>query len=206
MFTRKPDWSFLLLAALFLGLTTIATIPAAAQDPDWHHLRGTYFSTGETSCVISSTGFNQNLTPATGATVYFQTVAFQGTWKFHADGTVTGENTELLLSLPPSGFAGAGSDDNSFTGTYTVADDGVVTVEVGLVTGTMTTGPLTGLNLSVTPPPLSGRIARDRTAITLTSTIPTLETVTLTTPAGATVAVVPRICYRVRTLIPIWEH
>jgi len=197
---------FVFVLAVAAVLTLVATLPAAAQDPDWHHqLRGTYFSTGDTSCVNSSTGFNPNLTPATGATVYFQSVAFQGTWRFHSDGTVTGQNTELLLTLPPSGFAGAGSDNNSFTGTYTVADDGVVTLEVGLVTGTFTTGPFTGLTLSVTPPPLSGRIARDRTAISLTSTIPNLETVTLTTPAGVTVAVVPRICYRTRTLIPIHE-
>jgi len=182
----------------------VATLPVAAQDPDWHHqLKGTYSSTGETSCVVSSTGFNPNLTPATGATVYFQSVAFQGTWKFQADGTVTGQNSELLLTLPPSGFAGAGSDDNSFTGTYTVADDGVVTLTVGLVTGTFPTGPLTGLTFSVTPPPLSGRIARDGTAITLTSTVPTLETVTLATPTGTTVAVVPRICYRTRVLVPV---
>jgi hypothetical protein len=124
--------------------------------------------------------------------------------RFQADGTVTGQNSELLLTLPPSPFAGAGSDDNSFTGTYTVADDGVVTLKVGLVTGTFTTGPFTGLTLSVTPPPLSGWIARDRTAITLTSTVPTLETVTLATPTGTTVAVVPRICYRTRFLVPVF--
>ena len=181
----------------------VATLPVAAQDPDWHHqLKGTYSSTGETSCVVSSTGFNPNLTPATGATVYFQTSSFQGIWKFHADGTVKGQNSELLLTLPPSGFAGAGSDDNSFKGTYTVADDGVVTLKIGLVTGTFPTGPFTGLTFSVTPPPLSGRIARDRTAITFTSTVPTLETVTLATPTGP--LVVPRICYRTRVLVPVF--
>jgi hypothetical protein len=137
--------------------------------------------------------------------VYFQSSAFQGIWKFQADGTVKGKNSELLLTLPPSPFAGAGSDDNSFlTGTYTVADDGVVTLKIGLVTGTFTTGPFTNLTFSVTPPPLSGWIARDGTAITLTSTVPTLETVTLATPTGTTVAVVPRICYRTRVLVPVF--
>jgi len=34
MFTRKLGWSFLLLAALFLGLTALATVTAAAQDRD----------------------------------------------------------------------------------------------------------------------------------------------------------------------------
>ena len=193
----------LLLFAVVAALVAVATLPAAGQDPDWdHQLKGTYSSTGQNSCVVSSAGFNLNLTPATGATVYFQSSSFQGIWKFQADGTVTGQNSELLLTLPPSSFAGAGSDDNSFKGTYTVADDGVVTLKIGLVTGTFPTGPFTGLTFSVTPPPLSGRIARDGTAITLTSTVPTLETVTLATPTGP--LVVPRICYRTRVLVPVF--
>jgi hypothetical protein len=197
----------LLLLAVAAAFAAVATLPVAAQDRDrdWHQLRGTYFTTGENLCLVSPAGFNPNLTPVDGA--YVQSSGVQGILKFDADGEGTGQQFEELMiahPTPSSGFSpSAGSDEYSFPFTYTVADDGVLTFTAGLVSGTFPTGPFAGLAFSLTPPPLSGRIARDRTAIALTSTVPTLETVTLMTPAGSIVKEVPRICYRTRVLIPV---
>ena len=96
--------------------------------------------------------------------------------------------------------------EDSFPFAYTVAEDGVLTFAPGLVTGTITTGPAAGLAFSDTLPPLTGRIAREGTAITLTSTVPAVETVKVETPTGTIVAELPRICNRMRVLIPVHEH
>ena len=191
----------LVLAATIVG--QVATLPAAEQDWDWHQLRGTYFATGLTSCVVSSTGFNPNLTPAAGGVVYLQSASVQGIWKFHGDGTGTGQLTELQITLPPSGFPGGTGVEDSFPFTHTVADDGVLTFVPGLVSGTITAGPLAGLIFSVNIPPLSGRMAKEGTAITLASTVPAVETLTVETPSGTLVAKIPRICHRTRVLIPV---
>jgi len=196
----------LLLLAVAAAFAAFATLPLAAQDRDrgWHRLKGTYFTTGENLCLVSPAGFT-NLAPVDGA--YVQSSSVQGILKFDADGKGTGLQFEELMiahPTPSSGFSpSAGSDEYSFPFTYTVADDGVLTFTAGLVSGTFPTGPFTGLTFSLIPPPLSGRIARDRTAIALTSTVPTLETVTLMTPAGSVIKEVPRICYRTRVLIPV---
>jgi hypothetical protein len=203
---------FAFRVAVAAAFAAVATLPLAAQDRDrdWHQLRGTYFTTGENLCLVSPAGFSSKLIPVDGA--YVQSSSVQGILKFHANGTGTGQQFEELMiahPTPSSGFSpSAGSDEYSFPFTYTVADDGVLTFTAGLVSGTFPTGPFTGLTFSLTPPQQSGQIARDRSAITLTSTVPTVETVTLALPPppagpGTTVAQVNRICYRTRVLIPV---
>ncbi len=184
----------------------VAALPLAAQQSP--QLTGTYSSTGDSSCLTSSTGFNPNLTPAAGAVVYLLTGDFQGTLKFDTDGTGTGEVSEVYLQFPPAPVSGGSLNHSSFPFTYTVADDGVLTLNTGLVSGTFTAGPFTGFTFSITPPPLSGRVARNGT-ITLTSTVPTPETLTIhfpPPPSGPGDINVTRICYRTRVLIPLVDE
>jgi len=203
------------LAALGLGLVLaaalvgqVATLPAATQDPDWHHLRGTYFATGTTSCIASGAGFNLNRTPMAGEFVYLQTSSAEGIWTFHADGTGTGQLTEVQVTLAmpvPPDLTGASKAEESFSFTYKITDDGALTITPGTVSGTFTSGTEVGDTFTVTIPALSGWIAKDGTAITLASTAVTLETVTVLMPSGGTEATIPQICNRTRVLIPVHE-
>jgi len=193
---------FLLFAfrlAVLAVFASVATLSLAAQGKR-DQLKGTYFFTGEQACLASSLGFNANLTPVAGSVVSVQSASTQGTLKFNADGTGTAEFRELLIVHPPASPLFAGSTEGSFSFTYTVADDGVLTLVPGLVNGTFTAGPLNGVNFTNNPPPLSGRIARNGTAIPLTTIDPTVETVTFGPPLDSSL---PRICHRARTLIPI---
>ena len=195
MFTRKLGWSSLLLAVLLLGVTTVATLPAAAQDRDWHQLRGTYFITGDNACLVSPAGFNSNLTPVDGASV--QSSSVEGTVRL-ANGTGTGQFTELILTHPPASTTGASSSEYSVSFTYTIADDGTLTVTFTSLSGTVLTGPSAGAAFTLTPPPLSGRVARDGSAILLSSIEPTVEMLQIV--GGPSL---PRICHRTRVQIPV---
>jgi len=185
--------------AVLATFASIATLPLAAQGAR-DQLKGTYFFTGEQACLASSLGFNSNLTPVAGSVVTVQSASTQGILKFKTDGTGTAEFEELFIVHPPASPLFAGSQEASFSFTYTVADDGVLTLVSGLVNGIFATGPLTGLTFTNNPPPLSGRIARNGTAIPLTTIDPTVETAQLGPPLSSSL---PRICHRARTLIPI---
>lgn len=190
---------FVFRLAIVAAFAAVATLPLAAQGAR-DQLKGTYFFTGEQACLASSLGFNSNLTPAAGSVVSVQSASTQGILKFNDDGTGTANFKELLIVHPPASPLFAGSQQASFSFTYTVADDGVLTLVSGLVNGTFITGPLTGVTFTNNPPPLSGRIARNGTAIPLTTVNPTVETATFGPPLLSSL---PRICHRARTLIPI---
>ena len=194
-------------AAVVAAVVLVVTFPAAAQDKGWHQLRGTYFQTGTTSCMVSSTGFTGALTPIPSPpapsppVVYFQTSSSQVTLKLNPDGTGTGQGSDFFVTLPPATVPSASLADESFPFTYSVTDERVLTVVVGTVTGTFTAGPFTGVPFSVTPgPTLTGRIGRNGT-ITLTSAAPAVETLTINfPPPPVSVGTVNelRICNRTR--------
>jgi hypothetical protein len=190
---------FALRLAVVAALASVSTLPLAAQGAR-DQLKGTYSFTGDQSCLVSSLGFNPNLTPTTGSVVTVQSASTQGIFRFKADGTGTAQFKELLIGHPPASLLFASSLEASFSFTYTVADDGALTLVPGLVNGTFSTGPFAGLTVTNNPPPLIGRIARNGAAITLTTTDPTVESSTLGPPANA---VFPRICHRMRVLIPV---
>jgi hypothetical protein len=131
--------------------------------------------------------------------------------KFHANGTGTAQFKEVIIVHPPAvPSSSASSTEYSLSFTYAVADDGTLTIETvsGSTSGTVLTGPSINYTFIVLDgPPVSGRIARDNTVITLTSTDPTAETLLLTTPTGVSITR-PRICHRTRVIFPVvWgEH
>ena len=94
---------------------------------------------------------------------------------------------------------GATSTEQSFSFTYTFADDGTLTlVVVGPVTGTVLSGSLKGATFTLTNfPSLSGRISKNGSAIAVSNTEPTVETLVV----GP--LTLPRICHRMRLLIPV---
>ncbi len=192
--------NFLLLAlrlAAMGAFAVVSTLTLPAQGTR-DQLNGTYSFTGEQACLVSPNGFNPNLTPAGAASV--QSASVQGTMTFNADGRGSGEFVELLISHPPAAQVFASSQEASFSFTYTVADDGVLTIVSGPVTGKFTSGPFIGLSFSNDPPPMAGRVARNGSAISITILTPAVETSVLGPPLSVSI---PRICHRARTLLPI---
>ena len=193
---------FLLFAfrlAVLATFASVAKLPLAAQGGR-HQLKGTYFSTGAQACLVSPLGFT-NQAPNNLALAFVQSSSVQGTYRFHADGTGTAQFKELLITHSPAPNAGASSTEQSFSFTYAVADDGTLTLVIGPVSGPILTGSLKDVKFTLTDfPPLSGRIERNGTAITLSTTDPTVETLTLELPQPLAL---PRICHRSRVLIPV---
>jgi hypothetical protein len=193
---------FLLFAfrlAVVATFASVVTLPLAAQGAR-DQLNGTYFSTGAQACLVSPLGFT-NQAPNNVALAFVQSSSVQGSYRFHADGTGTAQFKELLITHSPSANAGASSTEQSFSFTYAVADDGTLTVVSGSVSGSILTGSLKGVKFTLTDfPPLSGRIERNGTAITLSNTDPSVETLTLELPQPL---VLPRLCHRSRVLIPV---
>jgi hypothetical protein len=86
----------------FFSLVVAGTTASAAAFADDHaSLRGTYASTGVTSCVqdSASLGFNPNFTPK-GPAVLTSTT-HQGVRVFHADGTGTVNDQSISVTAPP---------------------------------------------------------------------------------------------------------
>lgn len=183
-------------------LIPVATLPLAAQG-DRDQLIGNYSFVGEQACLASTLGFNSNLMPVAGSTVTVQSASTQGIMNFNADGTGTGSFTELIIVHPPAAPIFAASQSATFSFTYAIGENGALTIVSDLISGTFTTGPLTGVTLSNNPPPLSGYISKNGAAIPVATGEPSVETLNLGPPLNSTL---PRICHRARTLVPIHAH
>jgi hypothetical protein len=195
--TSKKLLLFAFKLAIVFAFASVETLPLAAQGGRGQ-LKGTYSFTGEQACLVSPLGFT-NQVPNNPALASVQSASTQGIVKFNADGTGTADFKELLIAHPPA-FAFAASQKASFSFNYTLADDGVLTFVFEPVNGTFLTGPLAGVTFTNTPPPMTGQVARNGTAITLTTVDPAVETATLGPPLSTSVQ---RICRRSRVLIPI---
>lgn len=182
--------------AVAAAFTLLATLPLAAQGAR-KQLDATYFSTGEQACLVAPGGFTSDQVPLGPSLV--QSSSVQGTLRFQLDGTGTAQFKELLITHPPAPNVGATSTEQSFSFTYTFADDGTLTlVVVGPVTGTVLSGSLKGATFTLTNfPSLSGRISKNGSAIAVSNTEPTVETLVV----GP--LTLPRICHRMRLLIPV---
>jgi hypothetical protein len=185
--------------AILAALASVATLPLSAQGAR-NHLKGTYFSTGEQACLASPAGFT-NQAPNNLALAFVQSSSVQGTLRFEANGTGTAHFKELLITHPPAPSTSASSTEQSFSFTYDIADDGTLTLLSGEVTGTVLTGSLKGVNFVLDNfPQMSGRVERNGTTIMISTTEPTVEMLTLELPSPV---VLPRICHRMRVLIPV---
>ena len=124
----------------------------------------------------------------------------QGTLKIKADGTGTGDFEELILTNPTTpGTGGETYSKYSFTFTYTIADDGTLTVTLTSITGTVYPA---GLPFTLAAPPLSGRITPDKSTMLLSSAGPAIEVLTVET-SPTTSLYFQRECHRTRILVRI---
>jgi hypothetical protein len=184
----KKLWLFA-VAAVF----AVATLPVAAQQPV--QLTGTYAVTGEASCLVSTSGFNLNLTPVAGGVVFVESFTSQAIYTFNADGTGTAQSREVEIIYFPNP-PHASSDDASFSFTYGATSDGKLLLQPGTISGIILAGPAENHTFTVVDvPALTGWIGGNGSVV-LTSVDPNIETLI----SGNTVW--PRICHRTRVLVP----
>lgn len=190
---------FAVRLAVLAAFASVATLPLAAQGSR-DQLKGTYFSTGSQACLVSPAGFT-NQVPNNLAIASVQSSTVQGIVTFNADGTGTAQFKELVITHPPASGTGALSTEQSFSFTYSLADDGTLTLTTGTLSGTILSGTLKNVGFTLTNAPLlTGRVESNGTAIMLSTADPTVETLALALPQPLTL---PRICHRSRFLIPV---
>ncbi len=140
--------------AVFVIVATIATfIPAAmalAGEHDQNAIRGRYAFTGGYTCLLAPFGFNPNLTPVNGLGI-ISINNREGIYTFENDGTgsFTANGSSINFSyIGPSGPVppSAASSKISADFTYTVTDDGIITITIvpGTYFVTFTSGPNNG--------------------------------------------------------------
>jgi hypothetical protein len=214
----KKLWLIAFKLAVIAAFAVVITLPAAGQG-DRQKVRGTWFGTGTNACLVAGmkttpaftpgSGFTNNLTPTDG--VSFQTSSAQVSLNINPDGTGTGTFDEFALTpltipstltYPPASGVSASSTTGTFSFTYTIADDGTLTVTFLSLGGQVLSGPSKGAAFSVLPPRLIGRIGKDGKSMLLSSaTPPTVETLYITN----TPVFFDRICNRTRVFVPIHE-
>jgi hypothetical protein len=179
---------------IVVAALAVANLPLSAQHSP--QLNGKYASTGETSCLFSSLGFNSDLTPVSGSVVYLNSITSQGSVTFNGNGTgtVQAKEVSLMSTTPPH----ASGDDESFSFTYSTNSDGGLLFQPGTVSGTILAGPGRGDTFTiVNVPSQAGQVSPSGTVV-LTSTFPTIE---IFTQSGGSPT--PRICHRTRVLVPV---
>ena len=179
-----------------LSVVLTAAGAAQAEPADLNQiLQGDYVLNGTDRCINSLAGFNPNLTPkgpTSGVTSSVQTLS-----TFNGDGTGTGHGRSVTVNDPPGAPS---SSDFSFAFTYDVAPDRTVTVENGLLTGTVLTGPAAGETFTIDHTTTVGHISEDNKTLTLAADTPAPEVETFSTGL-----VLTRICTRSRTVIKLGE-
>ncbi len=192
---RASLWSIMSVMLLWAG--------AADAGPN-QLLHGAYAFTGEASCIVSLTGFNNDGTPKDGRFVESFTV--QGVWTFNGDGTGSRTGRSVGITHPdhdsPSTFAIGGSADSSdfqASFTYNVAPDGTFTTLLSApLTGTVLTGPRALQTFTIDQIALAGLMSQDHRSLTIATEDPSVETVTYSNGD-----VRYRICHRSRALFQL---
>jgi hypothetical protein len=183
---------------LFILLVAATTSSAAAFADDHPRLHGTYAFTTTNSCIQTSAsiGINANFTP-NGPSGFFNSTDV-GVRVFRADGTGTLTARDVSVTAPP--FAGASSADYTFQYTYTIGEDGKLTITMvpGTFKGTELTGPRAGETVVHVIPVETGFIGEDGRTIVLGQDAPVIDHVLLSTGEQFV-----RVCNRSRTLTRI---
>lgn len=189
-------------------------------------ISGTYAYSGVQSCLTSTTGFREDLSPmpsadpARAAVVFSTTLYTTGFRTFNEDGTGTVEISTRAVTQPTtfftsSGFAGVGTiveppnpgrpsgniAGGNQTGTFAwrVADGKLVITDSSAV-GTFDIGPNKGCTVQTDDvPPMIGVLAKDLRTISMVHDGVGVERSTITC-SGVVVSSNPRICHRQRLL------
>ena len=213
---------------LLLALASAMSL-AAADDDDEHSERqaariaGTYTFSGTIHCLLSSSGFNEDLTPrspapgAPAAIVQTFSGVATGTRTFNRDGTGTVEIRTQTLTGASAFFTAPGGAGVAFggpapkpsgaaNGSVTTSTfnwevvDGKVLIGETTASGEFIEGPQVGTRITIAGiPPSVGVLGRDRRLFSLTHDRLQVEVNTTVAPDGTT-RVSPRICSRDRLL------
>ena len=147
-------------------------------------LRGEYAVTAVMICLVSSKGFDGNLTPIDPALTTCNPITFQGISTFKHDGTGRLDTTGVLIvpaPVPVPQLPHANAFHFSFTFTYDVADDDTITIDADKDSFQVTfdTGPLPpGNGFKADKYSLSGRVSADHKTLTLGSPTTLIQTST----------------------------
>lgn len=217
--------------AVFVVITVIALFIMAdmtsAGSSGRRSIRGQYAYTGETTCLISPSGFNDKLQPAAGVGV-IQTSSREGVITFELNGTGSASMFSRNVSLPtliakippdPSiiiGTPSASTQEITFDFTYTLEKGGTITIILdtegeGVFTSKPITGPDAGAGLtftitgvlpdgSITPILMDGVITPDGKTITLNAGAPDVYKIT----RSDNLSILKSICRSSGVLI--WQH
>jgi hypothetical protein len=177
--------SSVMVAGLSLALGSFA---AHARDFE-KLLKGDYAFTGEATCLISTGGFDADLTPVNAPAPFPQMLSFsiQGVRTFNGDGT--GKTVARAVSIahpfalpgtatsaPFFSRGGANSADLQGDFTYTVSPDRKFTITTPVVHANILTGTRAGQTQTITHVPLfTGYISEDGASLTLAHEDPTVE-------------------------------
>jgi hypothetical protein len=154
----------------------IAVSTASADDHRSMPFQGTYGMTATGACLSSPAGFYPNHVAIEPSA--HNAAVNTGVLRFERDGTGSAKVRQTQLNFPPASAAYAGSADIAFDFTYTVSQDGSVTLDMLLNTykATYLTGPLASVSVTfVTSPDLSpiwrwsGPLSQDRKTMFLNS-------------------------------------
>ncbi len=199
-------------------MIAIATFMAVAASADGHHrgyIQGTYAMTGTSNCLWAVAGFDDHLNAIAGKPVFGTHNSAQGNWEFWRNGTGHTTYTQFGITppgptIPPGTSPNASSLKFDFKFTYTVTDDGQITVE--MLPGTFQGDFLTGPNANLTPEKtftidnltFVGSVSRDHKTLTLTgeNDLTTLRQY----QGGSQVSVCPVICNTGRVLIRVSDQ
>jgi hypothetical protein len=195
-------------------ITLVATIILAAMasaQPGHRPIRGQYAATGSQNCLLAQCGFLEDYVPRAASYGFgsIQSFSIEGVFKFEADGTGTASITKRSINfaptLPTIPYPSAGVIIDTWTFTYTVADDGSYTMEPdsGTYISTWTVGPYVGASYTMYGWLFNGSITPDGKTITLNTGIPTVAT--LDPPiVGPPCPNTQLICNT--SLVLIWQH
>jgi hypothetical protein len=182
---------------LSVAAAMVIYVGSAAADPP--RLKGTYGFTGSDACLYSPNGFTEQLQVFNPN--WSSSNDIEGTRTFNGDGTGTGENFTMSITLGPGVRPSASSSKGSVSFTYTVNPDGSFTVDnvPGSNVGTILTGPRTGQTfLLESVPTTTGLISKDGKTLTTANLTPGVETQKFSNND-----VELRICHRSRVFIKL---
>jgi hypothetical protein len=211
--------------AIGSSVLTLISIWAATAAADPPKLKGAYGFTGTAACLVApgssasatnptpgtalpNSGFQADLRPV-DSKAFSHSFAVEGIRTFNGDGTGTVKGTAVGITVPPTpappGYPAfppaAGSNNFSFSFTYTVNDDGSWSSAMvpGSYSATIVSGPRTGQTETVDAiPPITGLISNDGKTLTAAHLTPTVEIHSFSNGD-----VWPEICHRSRVLIAL---
>ena len=142
--TKKLAVLVIITAMALFIMVDMASAWPPAWPPAWpsghHGIRGQYAVTAETGCLFSPSGFNTSLQPNTQWGI-IQTYSREGKFTFELNGTGTAEifsrgiGHPYTIPSPPASVPTpvppfAGTQGITFDFTYTLANDGKITIIV----------------------------------------------------------------------------